>query len=731
MLRTSKQTRSRPRWRGALATGVGAVGLMALLALSTSASAASVDPVFVAGNPTCTGLGYDFGFKVDPPNAGTYDIDGFNTVTVTTDGVYFDWSSTLGMDAVIAKGGPNANVYIYDPPTESKSDTGLHSPINPTNGEPFGLSHIEFCFDYELTVSKTAHTSFTRTFEWDIEKSVNPDTWNLFTGDSGTSEYTVTVTKGAGVDSDWVVNGSITIENNTPQDATITSVSDVVSPAINAPVVCPVTFPYVLASDGTLECTYETALPDGTDRTNTATVTTSGAVDGGDATADVTFGEPTTVVNDTVNVTDTYAGNLGSFSDSGSTSYPRTFTCDTDEGQHDNTATIVETGQDDDASVTVNCYALEVTKDATTSFTRTWEWTIDKSADQTDLLLSEGQLFTVNYEVTVDATSTDGGFAVSGNISVDNPAPIGAVINNVSDVVSPNIAAAVDCGVTFPYTLAAGGTLNCTYSAALPDDTDRINTATATLQNHDYDSEGVGTPNGTTDFSGSANVAFSDTPSEEVDECIEVSDTNVGVLGTVCAGDAPTTFMYSLTFGAHPDANVVLECGENTHPNVASFLTNDTGAMGEDNWVVNATVACDQGCTLTPGYWKTHSNHGPAPEDDAWFALGDVDKDGVSEGADETFFLSGKTYYEVLWTAPQGNAYYILANAYIAAKLNILNGASSTSAVDAAITYAETFFATYTPTSSLSKSVRNAAIANAGTLDKYNNGLIGPGHCSE
>lgn len=58
-----------------------------------------VVPVFVAGNPTCVGLGYDFGYKVDPPNSGTYSIDGINTVTVTTDGVYFDWESTLGMDA--------------------------------------------------------------------------------------------------------------------------------------------------------------------------------------------------------------------------------------------------------------------------------------------------------------------------------------------------------------------------------------------------------------------------------------------------------------------------------------------------------------------------------------------------------------------------------------------------------------------------------------------------------
>jgi hypothetical protein len=704
---------------------------LGVLAAVRPASASHIEPVFVAGNPSCTDLGYDFGFRVDPPNAGTYDIDGLNTVTVTTDGVYFDWSSTLPMDAVIAKGGPNANVYVYDPPAEETSDTGLHSPINPSNGQPFGLSHIDFCFDYELTVSKTAEPTFTRTFDWTIEKSVTPDTWDLFTGDSGTSEYTVKVTKTGFTDSDWAVNGTITIDNNTPLAATLTAVTDVVSPAINASVSCGVTFPYNLAAGDTLNCTYSTALPDGANRTNTATVNTSGAVGGNSDTADVIFGDPTTVVNGTINVEDTFAGDLGSFSDSGSTTYERTFTCDADEGKHDNTATIVETGQFDDASVTVNCYALAVTKDATTSLTRTWTWTIDKSADQTELLLSPGQLFTVNYEVTVDATSTDSGHAVSGNISVNNPAPIAATINSVADIVSPAIAAAVDCGVSFPSTIAAGGNLSCTYSADLPDASDRTNTATATLQNYDYDSESNATASGTTDFSHTVNVSFANATVTEVDECIDVSDTNVGLLGTVCADEAPKTFTYSLDFGQHPDADVQLECGENTHLNTASFVTKDTGATGEDDWTVNANVACQAGCTLTQGYWKTHSHRGPAPEDDAWFNLDDVDGDGDSEGADETFFLSGQTYYQVLWTAPRGNPYYILAHQYIAAKLNLLNGASSTPEVDAAITFAESFFASKTPSSSLTKAQRNQVLANASTLDQYNNGLIGPGHCSE
>lgn len=704
------------------------IGVNAASADGEPVSESGIEPVFVPGNPSCTSLGYDFGFKVDPPESGTYDIDGVNTVTVMVDneGVYFAWSSTLGMDAVIAKGGPNSNAYVYDPPEESFGDGGLAAPINPNTGEPFGLSHIEFCFDYELTASKTANTTYTRTYTWDISKTVDDDSHTGFTGDSFTSNYTVSVDQTV-TDSDFAVSGEIVVNNPTPFTVDF-SVADSVG-GTAATVDCdPNTVgdqsSGTLAPGGSATCTYSASLGSKTNGTNTATITSSNNnVNGASASANYTFGAPTTTVGPaTVNVTDTYAGNLGSASGDTTFLYSRAFTCDADAGTKPNTATIVETGDTASASVTVTCYQLTVTKNANTSLTRTWNWTIDKSADQTNLLLADGQLFTVNYQVMVSAVSTDSNWAVSGTITVQNNTPLDANILSVTDVIGAITANVTNCSMALPGTLAAGGTLTCDYSASLPDSTNRTNTATATIQN---------TPSGTTGFSGSAAVSFANAAVTQVDECIVVSDTNVGVLGMVCAADAPKTFMYSLTFGKHPDANVQLVCGPNTHINTASFVTNDSGATGQDSWTVNANVACAQGCTLTPGYWKTHSKYGPAPSDDAWFALGDADGDGVSEGPDETFFLSGKTYYQVLWTAPNGNAYYILANAYIAAKLNILNGASSTPQVDAAMTFAQNFFSTKTPTSSLTKAQRTQVLANATILDNYNNGLIGPGHCSE
>ena len=449
-----------------------------------------------------------------------------------------------------------------------------------------------------VDVEKTATTTFTRTFDWTIEKSVTPATWDLFTGDSGTSRYTVALTKGAGVDSDWAVSGTITIENTSDQDAVITGVTDEITGVGAVSVACGVTFPYELPEGDTLVCSYSSALPDGSNRTNTAEATLEdGPVFSDDA--DITFGSPTTLVNDTVNVTDTFAGSLGAFSASGSTSYNRTFTCDADEGTHGNTATITETGQSDSASVTVNCYEVTVSKDAATTFTRTYDWSIDKSADQTEITLAAGQSFDIHYTVTVDMTGfTDSDWAVAGSITVHNPAPIAATINGVSDVVSPAIAASVDCGVTFPYSLAAGGDLVCTYDADLPDATSRTNTATATRQNYDYDYQLNATADGTTDVSGNANVTFSSDPSEEVDECVDVTDTYAGALGTVCVGDTlPATFNYTRTVSFSS-----AECGDHTVDNTATITTNDTATTADDDWSVLVHVLCPFGCT--PGFWQ-------------------------------------------------------------------------------------------------------------------------------
>lgn len=159
--------------RAALAVFTTLTLSMILLPLGDSEALASyVDPQTVSGNPTCrdfTGGGTQF--KIEDPSdltgkdSGTY-TDGVLVVDLdiytTGMGLEFDWSSNLGVDVVVVKGGPKANVYRYDP--AATADTGLHSPFNPNSGKWYGLSHISFCyFPNETTSTEAVNTTTTPT----------------------------------------------------------------------------------------------------------------------------------------------------------------------------------------------------------------------------------------------------------------------------------------------------------------------------------------------------------------------------------------------------------------------------------------------------------------------------------------------------------------------------------------------------------------------------------------
>ena len=1091
----------------------------------------------------------------DPNNS----VSIFNVVLNGSEGIQFDWSATLGIDAVIVKA-QDANAYVYSP--EAFGASGLIAP----DGK--AISHVEFCYDYDLTVSKDAHTSYTRTHDWDITKTPSDD-YVGFVGDSFTHEYTITVDRIGYTDSDWKVEGTITIENNTPFDATIESVNDVVSDGLTANVDCGVTFPYTLVAGDTLACSYDRMLDDGTTRLNTATVTTSGAVGGNTATAYVDFGSTLpTEVNTSVNVTDdngtpadtsddkpfgplsdgqsatysrdfvcpttgysaagvytaptlkntaeidetgdsdfaevnltcylwevsktadgtyqdqyeweitktvappnqsgfagdtlgwewtitwssswvkeinhlvegvitvnnpadieltvdvsdeltggfgasvdcdgaggtsltiaanssgtcdytaepdsqlaqntatatrngvsvsnsvdvewvkgedvgldatisdnnhtlipvgsaqpftypgshicssdagdydangTYTGEAentatitwtgdsdsstantsydcylwdvsktadGSYNDRydwtilkevspesqsgfagdtldwtwsitwesfwveeinhavsglitvgnpsdleltvdvtdaltggvgatvtcndgdggtsltiaanssgtcnytaapgsrladntatatrnavsvwdtvpvtwvagpdagmdavisddthvdipvgpGSYSYGSSHTCSTDSGAYtdgsysggaSNTATITWTGGSDSSTdnTSYDCFIPSIEKTANPSYTRTWTWTIDKSADQTSLLLEyTDPPVSVNYAVKVTASSVDSDWAVAGSITINNPNPEDDLVVPLSDVLNDGTVASITgctgTGVTFVAGVltvpAGGGTAVCDYNAAPVDVTATLNTATIIL-------------NGIS-FSGDRSVDFAG-PTTEIDECVDVGDTNTDPLGTVCADQAPATFNYTLTFGQDPSADIWVDCAETQHPNIATFITNDTPITGWAEWVIDITMICDPGCTLTQGYWKTHSEQGPAPYDETWADL--------PNGADTLFFDTGKSWFTIFHMPPKGgNAYIILAYQYMAATLNKLSGAMMPADVTTILGQAGALLdlKDYDVLIEIPKDDPNRAIAIelAGTLDDYNNGVIGPGHC--
>jgi len=467
-------------------------------------SPVGIVPVLVAGNPAlCTG-----GVRIDPPVSGTYNLgsNGQITITITNGpcGQVFSWSvsGNVIVDQIVAKGGNDANVYDYtgqNPATTS--DGNLHSPVN-ASGNYAALSHIDICFSYKLTVSKTAVGKFTRTYDWDIEKS-----------------------------------------------------------------------------------------------------------------------------------------------------------CD---------------GPD-------------------------------------PLILSPGQIYDYPFSWTLTSSYTDSDFKAEGIITIANNTPFSATITSVTDVVTPgNFAGTVNCGVSFPYVLPAGQSLGCPYTVTLPDATSRLNTATVTTSTPNVKG---GTATAAVNFSG---------PTQQINECVSIWDdcTPSGPQTVVCY--TGTTYNYTCPVGPYE------ECGDYEHTNSVYARGSDSNTiLDSDYCIVDVEVPCEGGCTLTPGYWKTHSEFGPAPYDNTWAQL--------PNGASTAFFLSGKTYYQALWTPPAGNVYYILARAYIATLLNQLNGASIPAAVLTAFNSATAIFNTYTPAQvgAWKGAARNNVVNLATILDNYNNGITGPGHCSE
>ena len=140
--------------------------VLATVAVATFASgafftASAVDPVAPNANQVLTVSPWQsaacdsdqfLAFKVEPVANGAAGPNG-QVILSNVDGDSFDWAiapaylSSLDIAAVIVKGGPTSSiVYVYGDTTDDW-DTNLQAALNPNNGKPYGVSHIEFCFD--------------------------------------------------------------------------------------------------------------------------------------------------------------------------------------------------------------------------------------------------------------------------------------------------------------------------------------------------------------------------------------------------------------------------------------------------------------------------------------------------------------------------------------------------------------------------------------------------------
>jgi hypothetical protein len=149
-----------------------------------------VQPILKAGNPDCLDvmISAEFLFerKQDPPRDATISLtngalSGTLVVAVNEGAQTFRFTLTGDFVAagVIVKGGSNANFYDYRPDGNA-ADTGLHAPVNPSNGKFYGLSHISFCLMEDVPPPPTPVI--------DVEKSCPGSV------DAGAEiEYTITV----------------------------------------------------------------------------------------------------------------------------------------------------------------------------------------------------------------------------------------------------------------------------------------------------------------------------------------------------------------------------------------------------------------------------------------------------------------------------------------------------------------------------------------------------------
>jgi hypothetical protein len=207
------------------------------------------------------------------------------------------------------------------------------------------------------------------------------------------------------------------------------------------------------------------------------------------------------------------------------------------------------------------------------------------------------------------------------------------------------------------------------------------------------------------------------------------------------------TFPSASTPDPDPPKEVIFDCtvlGANYGPFGYQFYAES----GDEFTLNNFGNMEPQGCTYTQGYWKTHSEYGPAAHpDEGWYTTFGPYPPGVDgpegpilDGPDAPLFGSGLTWLEAFNHPPKaGNAWFILAHQWMAAYLNFYNGggAGGTDVVqwlgdgaDLLIQFESTSYKNFdAPFIPPDEPERAAAIELAGWLGDYNEGIIGPGHC--
>jgi hypothetical protein len=415
----AEHARSTSGWKRLLAvTGGAALTATSLLAVGPGTAFAASGASFTATNNDVDGPGHCTNGAPDPTNCNSYDGKQFAWLNAGPDGAalddgtyYFAVLSPSGQQdptdgtAQNLSDGANGDVttrtftvsggvitylgtHEYDathnkirltPYDDTTNGGGVYVlAVCPTAGTAGSCKYDAFKVasagggpsTTDLVAVKTADTSYTTTYSWDVEKSVDRTAVSVSGPGTATFSYTVDVTKSAGVSTAYAVSGTVTVFNTNTFDVNGVSVTDAVAGAT-----CGVTGGSSTVAAGSSEVfSYSCAFagtPSPASGINEATVTwTAGqtptasttAQDGWDF-ADATV----TTLGDSTAVTDAFGPASSTPADvaltpastSVSRQYTYTRTVDvpaTGCQQYDNTARV--SGDSDSASVTV-CRLVE------------------------------------------------------------------------------------------------------------------------------------------------------------------------------------------------------------------------------------------------------------------------------------------------------------------------------------------------------------------------------------
>ncbi|MFN8084765.1 MAG: hypothetical protein U0Q14_11110 [Dermatophilaceae bacterium] len=502
---------------------------------------------------------------------------------------------------------------------------------------------VEVCRGADLTVSKDVSTSYTRTYDWTIAKAAGAYDGTVPAGTVVDVPFTVTVSKNGYADSSFAASGTIKVSNPNTFMAVTATLSDTLTGIAGGsctPSTTAVTVPAGGFVNVPYSCTFAGSMTVAATGSNTGTVTwDSSAVHSPTGTdtsdpVDVTFGGPSSEVNDEIKVTDTQHPfwTLVWATANDTTDFDYTIPVPAPSGSCatiDNTAAITQIdGASAHASAQVCGGAnLSVTKTAVAGYTQTYPWTVTKAASRTSIVVAEGGNTDVTYTVTPTVrTPTPTAWTLTGTITVTNPNDWESITAQVSDAVDitgltcsvadgTDVVVAASSSVTLDYTCTVDDGVN-------PGTLSGSNTATAT-----WDKGAASTSEGSA--SGGADVVGTLTGS--INETVPVMDSMFGgQLGTATAGGTLTATGAGVTVSVDGKSFV--------------YTKTLTGTAGECQTIDNTATITGTGASATASVnlcivkalTATKSGEGTFTRTYPWTISKDVDKTRIDIAPDGT-----------------------------------------------------------------------------------------------